>query len=354
MFDITTSIDLTKLEPLNKEGKNSLVYSYHDKQLGKDFIVKVIENQTAYKQYGSDYINNLFTESKVLYANRHPHIVDIQYASYDEENVYISMPKYKNGSLDAIINKRYLTVREIIKFSLEFLSGLHYIHTNNLVHFDVKPTNILLNDNMKAVLTDFGLAKYVNEYGLATPDMIYNTHKPPEFFKNEKLSNKSDIYQAGVTLYRLCNGNATFKEQFYSSKNWEKDVMCGNLPNRKIYLPHIPKSLQKIINTAMEINPDKRYDTVLDMINKLSNISENLDWIFEEVGTNQFVWSRINEAGTHNDCIIMTDLGNDNYNIGAKKVNLSTNATINNNKFKHANVSLKDGNKLVADFIKQC
>lgn len=142
MFDITTSIDLSTLEPLNKEGKNSTVYSYYDKQLGKDFIVKVISNETAYKQYGSNYIINLFEESKILYSNKHPNIVEIQNASYNNDNVYISMPKYKNGSLNTLINSKFLTVREILKYTLEFLSGLHYVHTNNLILFDIKPTNI--------------------------------------------------------------------------------------------------------------------------------------------------------------------------------------------------------------------
>lgn len=354
MFNITASIDLSKLEPLNKEGKNSSVFSYHDDQLGKDFIVKQISKQKVYEQYGSDYLNNLFSESKILYSNRHPNIVDIQYASYDDDNVYLSMPKYKNGSLNALINSRFLTVREILKLSLEFLSGLHYVHTNNLIHFDIKPTNILIDDNGKGVLTDFGLAKYVNTYGVALPDMIYSAHKPPEHFKNAELTTKSDIYQAGITLYRLCNGNDIFYKQFEDSSNWKTDVIKGKIPDRNFYLPHIPVRLQKIISKAINIDPDKRYDTVLELINQLSNIDENLDWKYVVENDNESTWTKLNEKNTHDDCIRLSKIGHDKYNVSKVKINLEDSKIINYTLQKCKNLELTQAYKLVASTIKSC
>ncbi len=351
MFDITTSIDLSTLQPLNNEGKNSSVYSYCDNQLGKDFIVKVISNEKAYNQYGSDYINNLFAESKILYANKHPNIVEIQYASYDEDNVYISMPKYKNGSLNALIDSKFLTVREVLKFALEFLSGLHYVHTNDLIHFDIKPTNILIDDNGKAVLTDFGLAKYTKTDGTATPDMMYTAHKPPEHFKNIKLTNKSDIYQAGVTLYRLCNGNDIFCNQFQESANYVNDIINGKLPNRKFYLPHIPSKLQKIINKSISVDPDDRYDTVLDMINQLSNINENLDWRPTTIN-DELAWSMLNDKRTHEDYIILSKDGNNKYNVKKVKKNLENGKLINGSLPNSKSLELLEAYKLVAGIFK--
>lgn len=354
MFDITASIDLSKLEPLNKEGKNSDVYSYHDDQLGKDFIVKQINKQKVYEQYGSDYLNNLFSESKILYSNKHPNIVEIQYASYDKDNVYISMPKYKNGSLNALISSKFLTVREILKISLEFLSGLHYVHTNNLIHFDIKPTNILIDDNGKAVLTDFGLAKYVNTYGIAIPDFMYSAHKPPEHFKNAELTNKSDIYQAGITLYRLCNGNNTFYNQLKESDDWVKGIIKGELPNRKFYLPHIPVKLQKIINKSINKDPDKRYDSILEMINQLSIINEYLDWRYVILNDNEFVWSKMNDNGTHLDCIKISKNDHNKYDVKKEKKNIEKNSTICSKLSNCKNLELSEAYKLVADTIKTC
>lgn len=65
----------------------------------------------------------------MLYATEHPNIMGVKYATQDEHYIYISMDFYKNGSLNSLLQKRFLTVREIIKYSLEFLSGLHFMHT---------------------------------------------------------------------------------------------------------------------------------------------------------------------------------------------------------------------------------
>jgi serine/threonine protein kinase len=354
MFDITTSIDLSKLIPLNQEGKNSTVYKYYDSQLGKDLIVKIISRETLYKQYGSDYINNLFTESRTLYSTKHPNIVEIQYASYDDENVFISMPIYKNGSLQSLINKRFLTVREILKYSIEFLSGIHYIHTFNLVHYDIKPTNILINDNNKAIITDYGLVKTVDDYGLASPDMLYTKHMIPEFLEHSQTTNKADIFQAGMTIYRLCNGNDNFYAQFNSCyPNLRNDILNGKFPDRKYYLPHIPLKLKKVINKALSTNPDNRFETILDMINKLSVIDDNLDWQYEKVATNLSMWTKINDKGTHKDCISVHKNVNDTYDISGYKINLLKNNKSENHKCKRCNLTLKDANKVVAEILKE-
>ncbi len=209
------------------------------------------------------------------------------------------MPICKNGSINSLLNKKYLTVREIIKYSLEFLSGLHYVHTKKLVHFDIKPTNILIDNNNKAVLTDFGLAKYTDLYGFMRPNLIYSLHKPPEAFEYADFTNKSDIYQAGVTLYRMCNGNDIFNQMlnyWMESGNLGKAIEEGKFPDRKFYLPHIPKALRKVINKAMNINVDKRYDTILDMLNDISKIDKNLDWIYNrDMNKHSMIWSILNE-----------------------------------------------------------
>ena len=78
--------------------------------------------------------------------------------SYDDEYIYITMPYDRKGSLNHLLDSRNLTVREIIKYSLDFLLALCYIHDNNMIHCVLKPNNILIDDNNKAILSDFGSA----------------------------------------------------------------------------------------------------------------------------------------------------------------------------------------------------
>lgn len=109
---------------------------------------------------------------KITEGNAHPNVVQIQYACKDDKNVYIAMPFYKNGSLKSLMTKRMLTAREIIRYAIQFISGVAHIHSKGLLHLDIKPDNILLSDNDEALLSDFGLADYTRK------KMIYTLQSP--------------------------------------------------------------------------------------------------------------------------------------------------------------------------------
>ena len=296
-----------------EEGKNSEVKLARDHQLGADFAVKVINKENLIKDFGSDDENLFFTEAKMIYGNQHPNIVKIQHASSCDENVYFTMPFYKKGSLNSLINRRFLTVRQIIKYSLEFLSGIHYIHTNNLYHFDIKPTNVLINDNGKAMLTDFGLSRYTDNYGVAKYSKFYTSHYPAECIGRDVATKQADIYQAGLTIYRMCNGNADFHNQFKFWKEQDKlpyAIIKEKFPARE-YLPHIPSKLRKVINKALRANPDERYQTIVDMMNDISKIEENLDTRCYHEDDNNWTWQKDNTNETHYDkiSVITEDTG---------------------------------------------
>ena len=90
------------------------------------------------------------------------------------------MPYYKNGSLNQMLDYKNLTVREIIKYSLDFLSAIYYMHDNNIIHCDIKPNNILINDKNQAILSDFGSAIRLDINGLGKLKNVYYKHIAPE------------------------------------------------------------------------------------------------------------------------------------------------------------------------------
>lgn len=326
MILVDTLLQLQLLKEIGQEGRNSKVFISFDPQLDANLVVKQVDKTDFTEE------SKYFNEAQMLYATQHPNIMPVRFASQDDKNVYIAMDYYKNGSLNSLINARFLKVREIIKYSLEFLSGIHYIHTKKLVHFDIKPTNILLNDAFKAVVTDFGLSKYLNEYGFAEPDFIYSFHTPPEAYQFSKSSTGFDIYQAGVTIYRMANGNNHFKKQLDELNITNPDelgaaIQRGRFPKRDAFLPHIPNKLQNIIKKALEIDMSRRYLSILDMINDLSNIDENLDWMYNEDETaHTFYWERHNE--THKFIIHLEKKSNELWDVSGSKIRKSDNRTI--------------------------
>lgn len=262
------------IKEIGQEGQNSKVYLSHDQYLDHELVIKeVVKSSINPDEY--------FREARLLYFSTHPNVVQVNYAAQDADNVYISMPFYANGSLSARMEKENLTAREIIRYSIHFLSGLHHIHTKRLMHFDIKPNNIMLSDRDEALLADFGLAEKVEASGFACPENFYNLHVAPEYFYQGEYSFSYDIYQAGLTIYRMAIGSYLFEmevQELFTRGNIEEDIKTGVFPRRK-YLPHIPKPLHAIIGKCLAVNPVDRYQSVQHILNDLSKIDDVcLDW----------------------------------------------------------------------------
>ena len=221
------------------------------------------------------------------------------------------MPYYKNGSLKSLIDKKFLTVRETLRYSIQFLSGLNNIHSKKLMHFDIKPDNILLSDSDEALLSDFGLAKAMDNFGFANPDGVYPKQVPPEFFLSTDKTIQFDIYLAGLTIYRLLNGNTHYNSQFAfpDQNSYVTAIKNGSFPNRDSYLPHVPIKLQRVVNKALNIDLNKRHKNVLELINELSDVDQNLDWRYEPNGTS-VSWNKELDDRTYTVTIDKTSTNN--------------------------------------------
>lgn len=260
---------------IGQEGANSEVFVAHDKQFDADIVIKRIPKADFESP------NDYFREAKCLYASKHQNIVSVNYSCEDEQYIYIAMPYYGKGSLESLLKTKFLTVREIVKYSIDFLSGLNHIHTKGLIHFDIKPTNILISDANEALVTDFGLAKFTNAHRVAEQDLFYSLHTPPESLLTNQFTIQADIFQAGLAIYRLCNGSNIFKSQLEGIRTIEdlhNQILAGAFPDRNEFLPHIPQKLRNIVKKALQVNPEDRYNNLIEMLNELSKIEENLDW----------------------------------------------------------------------------
>lgn len=274
------------LEEIGHEGKNSKVYIVHDHNMDARLVIKKVPKATI-----SD-TGEYFRESKVLYMSSHPNVVPIHYACEDADAIYIAMPHHSRGSLNNLMNSRYLTIREIVVYGCQFISGVHNIHSKGLIHFDIKPDNVLISDSNEAVLSDFGLATRTNFAGIAGQDGIYGKIRPPEALDYDHFSYVCDIYQIGLTLYRMCNGNNVFYSQFskygdvanFDRTSFRFDLRNGRFPDRGFFLHHVPEKLRKIIKKCLETDPDKRYQSVIEVSNALAEIDGlELDWQYIEL-----------------------------------------------------------------------
>lgn len=120
---------------------------------------------------------------------------------------------------------------------------------------------------------------------------------PPEAFRGDQFSRAFDIYQVGLTLYRMANGDLSFYEQYdqytlpesllapsgFDRDKFKYDVMNERFPSRHAYLEHIPSKLRAVITKCLRADPDQRYRSAIEVVNDLADIGgEELGWRYQE------------------------------------------------------------------------
>jgi len=287
---ITSTIEATKLRQIGAgQGMNSEVFLCHDPQLDGEIVIK--EVPVSHFSMPDEF----FSEAQRLYANKHPRVVPLHYACRDADKIRIAMPFFANGSLQDKINQGPLSIRQVIWWAQQFLSGLHYIHSNGFIHFDIKPSNILIHDDASVMISDFGQARPTNHLGVGEIPPMYPGHLTPEFFQFSMATKQSDIYQVGLTLYRMCNGDDLFKSQMPATGQELRDqILNGTFPNRNKFLPHVPNRLRRVIRKALKVNPAERQQTAMELMNELGQVNSLLDWEYSKHGENCY-WQRKGE-----------------------------------------------------------
>lgn len=287
------------IKEIGHEGKNSQTFLIRDHQLDAEIVTKKISKAKLASP------PEFFAESQALYMSSHPNVVQVHYACFDADHIYIAMPYYDRGSLKSLMATRHLTVRQIVTLGIQILTGLHNIHSKKLIHFDVKPDNVLLSQRGEALLSDFGQAKQMNYSGIAAQDRLYGKMIPPEGVTTDHFDRTFDIYQLGLTLYRMCNGDEIFYDQFakygpataFDRDQFRFDVKNGRFPDRKFFHPHIPAALRKLVRKCLETDPKQRFSSAIDVANALAGIDGNsLDWAYKPQADKK-LWTK-NENGT--------------------------------------------------------
>ena len=157
----------------------------------------------------------------------------------------------------------------------DILFGLEYLHNSGFYHNDIKPGNILMDNQQSAVLADYGIAGFSPSISPVTPKNSYKVHRAPETNgSSAQISIQSDIFQVGCTAYRLLNGVSSLKNEFITLvlQIMKIKKANGKIPDRKSYQPFVPKKLKTIINKALNVNPSDRFNSALEMRRKLEKL----------------------------------------------------------------------------------
>ena len=271
-------------------GQNSLgVWLARDPQLQREIAVK----QMSKAELGSD-PDAYYAEARRVSDASHPNVVPILVAVDTPDEVALCMPYYKNGCLASRIQSGPLSLLEARRFMCDALAGIGSIHASGTIHFDIKPSNILVSDRGVAQIADFGQAREIGPNGVTMhATRIYAPATPPEAFTNGRRGTvESDIYQAGMLFYRLLNGDKVFNEEYaYSEADLVNRICRGRFPRRDAFLPHVPDRAKRIVRKAMNVDPSKRFTSASEMANAIATIQITHNWHMSQPGTHVTCWT---------------------------------------------------------------
>jgi serine/threonine protein kinase len=226
---------------------------------------------------------NFFVEAQTLKAAEHPNIVRVEETGlFENGSVYVAMEYLRRRSVADEAKGAPLSMSRAKQLMVDLLRGLAHAHGKGIIHRDIKPANLLVGPALEGKLSDFGLALDLGSPdALAVKDYAYIMHLAPEIDKPERYSAASDVYAAGVTLYRLINGDRSLAGLPLAEVR--KRTKIGTYPDRTDYKEYVPKKLRDVVDRALEVSPAKRFASADAMRRTLEQVPLKVDWVERDI-----------------------------------------------------------------------
>ena len=249
------------------EGGMANVYLAYDTILDRNVAVKVLRGDLATDE---KFVRRFQREAMSASALSHPNIVEMYDVGEDDGNYFIVMEYIDGKTLKNLIKKRgALTVAEVVDIMLQLTSAISCAHDSYIIHRDIKPQNVMILDDGRVKITDFGIAIASNASELTQTNSVMGSvhYLPPEQANGAGATAKSDIYSLGILMFELLTGKLPFKGE--NAVEIALKQMKEQIPSVCAINPEIPQSIENVILKACAKNPKNRYDNVKDMYNDI-------------------------------------------------------------------------------------
>ena len=257
-------------------GGMAIVYKAYDTRLETDVAVKVIRTEKFTPEALARTLKRFEGEAKEMARLTHPHIVKVtDYGEY-EGQPYLVMPYLPGGNLKYyLLEHGRISWQEASKILIPIAQALGFAHRQGVIHRDVKPANILLTQDGHPMLTDFGVAKVVEEeathdltgsgVGVGTPEYM----APEQTGKN--FDQRVDIYALGIVFY----------EMLTSRRPYEADTPLAvlvkqasePLPRPSQFAPDLPENMENVLFKALAKKPEDRFQSTGEFVAALEGLT---------------------------------------------------------------------------------
>ena len=245
------------------EGGMANVYLAQDTILDRKVAVKILRGDLAEDE---KFVRRFQREAISASSLNDPNIVEVYDVGEDDGKYFIVMEYVQGLTLKQLIKKRgSLTLPEVVDIMLQLTSAVAHAHESYIIHRDIKPQNVIILEDGRVKIMDFGIAVALNAGEFTQTNSVMGTvyYIPPEQANGGAATIKSDIYSLGILMYELVTGHVPFK----GDNPVEVAIKHMNEPIPSIceYDPEMPQSIENIILRASAKNPKNRYESAWDM-----------------------------------------------------------------------------------------
>lgn len=259
-----------RLEARIGTGGMSSVYRAMDETLERPVAIKLMNREIA---DDSDQLERFRREARAVAQLSHPHIVGVIDYGEDQGRPYIVLEYVEGETLKERIRRNgELDVAEAVAYAIEIARALGAAHARHIVHRDVKPQNVLIDEEGSAKVTDFGIARSLDDDGLTADGRVLGTtdYVSPEQALGHAVTGQSDLYSLGIVLFEMLTGSVPFRGENQVAVAMKH--VREELPDVQTLRPEVSASLAAVIDRATAKDLHERYRSDEELIADLENV----------------------------------------------------------------------------------
>jgi predicted Ser/Thr protein kinase len=256
------------------------VWSARDKRLNRVVAVKTIARDLRLE---ADPVEMFEREARTIAVLEHPHILPVyDFGDYDRQ-LYIVMRYIAGGSLDDVLEQGPMSPDDALAMARAISSALDYAHNNNVVHLDLKPSNILLDSQGQPYLADFGLATVMDREGQAkNPGSGTLLYMAPEQVTSDVLDHRADVYSFCILLFHIFTGTLPFDGMMPLAL--QQLQMGEEMPDISAVQYGLPYGLTELLRRGTQVEPSARPSSVREISEALGGLIDTSETYVRNAG----------------------------------------------------------------------